>query len=239
MDKNTWIKELTGYLKAQNIDDIDEIISEYDEHFARKAADGYSEEEIAVKLGGPKEIAAQFFAVKEKPEGKKAGRLFLGAGLAFADIFVASFFIVLFLWVVVLGAAALGSALSGVALIVNPLLPESINVIPPMPYAGAVIMGITVIAFSLLLAIVTQYCWALTVQMGRAYKRWHKNTMTDAKYPPLDVHPTLKDKTRRRLRTMALIALVIFGAGLIVGYVVLAASAGSLGFWHAWNWFVV
>ncbi len=238
MDKQTYLKELAGYLKAQNVDDIDEIISEYDEHFTRKASDGYSEEEIAKKLGGPKEIAAQFAAVKVKPERKKPGRVFLWTGLVFADIFIWSFFIVLFLWVVVMGIASLAVAAAGIALILSPLLMSFVTVIPPMPYAGAVIMGVTVIAFAVLLAIVTQYSWALTVQMGRAYRRWHKNTLSETPYPPLDLHPTLKDKTRRRLRTAALLALVVFGVGFVVGYVVLAASAGALGFWHAWNWFV-
>ena len=238
MDKNTWIKELAGYLKAQNVDDIDEIIAEYDEHFTRKAADGYTEEEIAVKLGDAKDIAAQFAAVKQKPAGnKKAVRALLGIGLGFADLFVGTFFIVLISWVVALGITAIGFALAGVALILNPILPDIIAV-PTMPYAGAVILAISVMAFAVLLAVVTQYSWALTAQMGRAYKRWHKNTLSDAKYPPLDVHPTLRDKTRRRLRTVSLFALVVFGVTFVIGYIVLAASAGALGFWHVWNWFV-
>ena len=237
MDKKTWIKELSGYLKSQNVDDIDDIVAEYDEHFTRKAADGYSEEEIAVKLGNPQEIGAQFGTVKEKPNSKKAGHIFLGIGLGFADICVVSFFIVLFSWVIALGAFALSSALLGVGLIVSPLLPD-IVVIPPMPYAGAIIMAVSMLALAVIMAVVTQYSWALTVQMGRAYRRWHKNTLSEAKYPPLDVHPTLKDKTRRRLRTLALIALVVFGVSLVIGYAFLAASAGAFEFWHVWNWFV-
>ena len=237
MNKQIWIKELAGYLKAQNVEDIDEILLEYDEHFTRKAADGYTEEEIAVKLGDAKDISAQFAAVKQKTDPKKAGRAVLAIGLGFADIFVFSFFIVLFSWIIVLGISTLAFALAGIGLIVSPLLP-SLIVIPPMPYPGAVILSISILAFAALLAVVTQYSWVLTVQMIRAYRRWHKNTLSDAKYPPLDVHPTLKDKTRRRLRTVALIALVVFGASFVIGYVVLAACAGAFEFWHVWNWFV-
>ncbi len=161
----------------------------------------------------------------------------MGVGLGFLDLFVGAFFIVLLLWVVVLGAAAIGTAFIGGVLIVGPLMP-AVVIIPPMPYGGAVILGVAVIAFAVLLAVVTRYSWALMAQIGRAYRRWHRNTLTDAKYPPLDAHPTLKDKTRRRLRSVALIALVVFGVGFVIGFAVLSVSAGALGFWHVWHWFV-
>jgi uncharacterized membrane protein len=62
MNKQAYLNELKAHLKASAVSDIDEIIAEYDEHFTRKIADGYTEEEIAAKLGRPKEIALQFCA---------------------------------------------------------------------------------------------------------------------------------------------------------------------------------
>jgi hypothetical protein len=62
--------------------------------------------------------------------------------------------------------------------------------------------------------------------------------MNDGKYPPYSMHPMMKDRLRRRLRSVSLIALIVFGATFFIGFVVLAASAGALGFWHVWNWFV-
>ncbi len=60
MNKQSFIGELKRLLDAQNIGDADEIIAEYEEHFARKTADGYTEAEIAAKLGDPAEIAGEY-----------------------------------------------------------------------------------------------------------------------------------------------------------------------------------
>ncbi|NLT13963.1 MAG: DUF1700 domain-containing protein, partial [Clostridiales bacterium] len=231
------LNELSSYLKSGNIEDIDEILAEYDEHFMRKMADGYTEEEIAAKLGKPKEIAAQFKPVGIKADQRKGGKIVIGTGLVFADIFVVSFFIVLYAWAIVLGAAALGSAVCGLSLFIRPLLPAGIIFLPPMPYIGGVILGVTLLAFGVLLAVVTVYSWTLTNQLGKAYRRWHKNMMSDGKFPPLAKHPMVKDVTRRKLRTVTLIALIALGVSFIIGYIVMAASAGALGFWHAWKWF--
>jgi uncharacterized membrane protein len=238
MGKQNWIKELTGYLNAQNADDIDEIISEYDEHFARKAADGYSEEEIAIKLGNPKDIAAQYVQMKEKAEKRKSNKVLVGTGLFFADLFTVPFFVVMYAWIAVLGAASIATGAYGVCLMVKPVLWFDSIIFPPIPYIGGLIWGVMMIAFGVLAAAVMLYCCALTVQMGRAYARWHKNAMNDGKYPPYSMHPMMKDRLRRRLRSVSLIALIVFGATFIIGFVVLAASAGALGFWHVWNWFV-
>ena len=238
VNRQTYLNELNNHLKANNVEDIEEILAEYNEHYTRKTADGYTEEEIAAKLGNPKEIAEQFAPVRNKKEKRAAHKAITATGLLFTDIFVVSFFIVLFAWAFVLGAAAVSSAVCGLCLFIRPLLPTGIIFLPPMPYIGGVIWGVSLCAFGILMAVLTKYCWLFAIQLGRAYRRWHKNTMTDGKYPPLAKHPMLKDITRRRLRSVSLIALVVFGVSLIIGYVVMAASAGALEFWHAWSWFV-
>ena len=42
---------------------------------------------------------------------------------------------------------------------------------------------------------------------------------------------------KRRLRSAALISLVIFAASFILAYIVCTLSAGSMEFWHVWGWF--
>lgn len=238
MNKQVYLNELRQRLSANNVEDIEEIIAEYDEHFIRKMADGYTQEEIASKLGAPKEIAQQFASVGVKSDGEKAGRIIVGTGLVFADIFIVSFFIVLFAWVFVLGVTAFATALCGLGLLIRPLLPAGIVLLPPMPYFGAILMAVSMIALSVLIAVVTVYSWSLTLQLGKAYRRWHKNMMSGGKYPPLAKYPMLKDVMRRKLRTATLVALVVFGVGFVIGYIVLALSAGAIEFWHVWHWFV-
>lgn len=237
MNRQSYLNELRNHLKSHDVEDIDEILDEYDEHFTRKMADGYTEEEIAAKLGRPDEIAAQFKSVGTRAEQRKSGRIIIGTGLAFADIFVVSFFIVLYAWAIVLGAAAVSSAICGLCLFIRPLLPAGIIFLPPMPYAGGLIWGLTMLSFGVLMAVVTVYSWTLTNQLVKAYRRWHKNMMSGGKYPPLAKHPVMKDAARRKLRAITLISLVVLGVSFIVGYVVMAACAGALGFWHEWNWF--
>lgn len=238
MNKQVYLNELRQRLSANNVEDIEEIIAEYDEHFIRKMADGYTQEEIASKLGAPKEIAQQFASVGVKSDGKKAGRFIVGTGLVFADIFIVSFFIVLFAWVFVLGVTAFATALCGLGLLIRPLLPAGIVLLPPMPYFGAILMAVSMIALGVLIAVVTVYSWSLTLQLGKAYRRWHKNMISGGKYPPLAKYPMLKDVMRRKLRTATLVALVVFGVGFVIGYIVLALSAGAIEFWHVWHWFV-
>ena len=58
MTKQEYLAQLKNELKHNDISDEDEILSEYEQHFAFKLADGFSEEEIAAKLGAPAQIAA-------------------------------------------------------------------------------------------------------------------------------------------------------------------------------------
>lgn len=62
MTKNEFMAKLTDELKKRNIEDAADVAEEYEQHFAFKLADGYSEEEIAAKLGDPTALAAQFDA---------------------------------------------------------------------------------------------------------------------------------------------------------------------------------
>ena len=103
-------------------------MEEYDEHFDFKLADGYSEQEIAARLGDPVKLAAQFVpaAPGEKcPAGKKALTV---TDLVLLDILAEMALVALVAFGVVLiaAAAALGSAgaclLARVALILFAVL---------------------------------------------------------------------------------------------------------------------
>ena len=55
MTKNEFMTRLASELRKRNVADAADIAEEYEQHFAFKLADGYSEEEIAAKLGSPEE----------------------------------------------------------------------------------------------------------------------------------------------------------------------------------------
>lgn len=57
MTKNEFMTQLTSELHRRNIADSADVIEEYEQHFAFKLADGYTEEEIAARLGDPVALA--------------------------------------------------------------------------------------------------------------------------------------------------------------------------------------
>ena len=237
MNKANYLKELESLLRTNNAEDVDDIIAEYDVHFQRKMADGFSEEEIAARLGKPKEIAEQFKGVTTPRSGNAAGRMALAAGVYFGDIFVGSFFIVLYACIFALGVTAVSTAFASLCIIARPVLPIWVMEIPVMPYSGSLLLAVSLFGFSALSAVATMYCYRFTRRTGNAYVRWHNNTLRDEKYPPIAIFPLVGDVARRKLRATAIISLFIFGIFLVVGYIVLATSAGSVEFWHVWNWF--
>ena len=60
MNRNEFMTRFAEELRKRKISDADEIIEEYKQHFDFKSADGFSEEEVAAKLGDPSALAAQF-----------------------------------------------------------------------------------------------------------------------------------------------------------------------------------
>ena len=59
MTRNEFIKRLKAGLKGMPQDDIDEIVADYEAHFAAGAAEGRSEQEVAAALGNPARLARE------------------------------------------------------------------------------------------------------------------------------------------------------------------------------------
>lgn len=70
MTKQKFMSKLSDELNRRGVADADDILQEYEQHFAFKLADGCTEEEIAARLGDPARLAAQF---GESGEAKKSG----------------------------------------------------------------------------------------------------------------------------------------------------------------------
>lgn len=236
MNKEQYLSTLRKRLDQENVPDVEEILTEYEEHFDRKLADGFSEEEIAAKLGNPVEIAEQFSAGELAPR-EGAPKALVAASLVFVDIGAFSFFALLYAWAFCLAAVALACLTASLALIFRPAIP--LFSIPPMPYGGALLLAVSMLGLSGASAIAAIYSARLISRLSSAYARWHRNTLNGGIYPRRAIFPIIgADKVRRRLRTAALVALTLFGVTLIIAYAVLAISAGSLEFWHVWHWFV-
>ena len=242
MNKQEYLSELEKALGAAHVQDTDEILEEYAEHFDMKKFDGYGEEEIAARLARPAEIARQFEEIKTSKSGKGIGKVFTAIGLCFTNLFVWPVFIMFFAWVIALGAFAVASLAAGVFTIASiqriTVRPGSVTLIPDMPFICSLFLGIALLAIAVLAAFGTEYCRMYAAQIVRTYSRWHgavwgKNTVS----PPLPAHPVMKPKKRRAMRNVTLIALLVLVVALVVGLASMMIAAGSLEPWHVWRWF--
>jgi uncharacterized membrane protein len=236
MNKTEFINTLTNTLKERKIHDIDEIVAEYEQHFSIKMADGYSEEEIAARLGDPKALGEQFDS--ETNEARTGNKAIVVVGLAFVDIIATALSVLLFTWVIVMGAAAIAFAVAGVCLVGNLNIS---NLLPNMPYSVGLLFAATLLALAVLTAVGTAYFGLYARQLVRSYLRWHRNTLAtasgEALLPNIPAHPQISAAKNRRMRKTALVALTVFVVTLQAGYIVAALAAGALEFWHVWGWF--
>ena len=238
MTKLDFMTQLAQELKKRGVSDSDDILEEYEQHFAFKLADGYSEEEIAAKLGAPKDLAAQFIPAAQKKTG--VGRFFTVFGLCWLDLFYGIFVVLLAAWAVVMASAVLSFGLVGVCLVGNlGVLP--IVSLPEMPYVSALLLGISLLGLAAVCVVGCVYYFAFLRQFCKAYARFHKNALSASRgepaLPALPFYPQFAPARRRRLRTVLLVSLVCFGVFLVAGAVVSAVLAGNVQFWHVWHWF--
>ena len=237
MNRDTYLSELEKALRSARVQDFQEVLSEYAEHFERKQADGFSQEEIAARLVAPKELARQY-AGQAEGTADGGGRAIMITGLVCVDVVVGILFILLYAWVLVIAVLAIAAFALGISLITG------INIngwIPFIPLIPKLITGIDCLALSLLSGLGTVYSFLFVNQLTRVYAHWHRaraNPRSSARFAPTPpMVPQLKPKLRSRMRDLALVTLAVFAVLLLIGFLSMAISAGSFEFWHVWNWF--
>ena len=93
MTKLEFMSKLASELHKRNIADAADVLEEYEQHFAFKLSDGYSEEEIAARLGSPANLAAQFEPAPQGAKRRSAALTWLWLG--WVDVFFGLFAILL------------------------------------------------------------------------------------------------------------------------------------------------
>lgn len=234
MTKQDYLTQLKNELKRNSVADAEDIVSEYEQHFLFKLADGFAEEEIAAKLGAPEVIAAQFAGIHSEGKCKSGRKGFLVLWLGLIGVFEVVLYTTFLCFAVALVCASIVPVVFGVELIAGM---NYLNLLPPMPYGGAFVIGIMLIALGVILFLFALYCFAFLRQMVRASLRWRKNMISDEALPRLPLNPQFSPKTRRALRNVLLWAVLIFGIAFVAGYTILGLYTHSWGFWHALGWF--
>lgn len=232
MTKKEYLDELRKELKQNNVEDIDDIIAEYEEHFNFKLEEGLTEEEISKKLSSPKETA-QEYAPRPEPVNKfeKGTKV---AGLTFMSIPLGLIYALIWASVAVLGIFSIASLVTGFCLI------TTINIaglIPYIPYFPALMIGIACFGLAILSAVGTFYMFMYVKQWGKVYCRWCKNIANNSHYPSISKHPKISKKLSSKLKLIAIIGLVCFISALVIGYISMCIAAKSIQPWHVWSWF--
>lgn len=236
MNQKQYLDALEKELRKHQVADVDEVLADYEAHFARKQADGYTEEEIARKLGTPQEIAADFLPElgADTADGpRKAGGM-TRVALCLLDLFAVPVFITLYAWAIVMFAGSVAAFALGAYIALGL---DLISVIPVLTVAGGILMGVGIAALAGLLFMGSIWFLMLAGQMTRAYLRWHGNRWFGRHELSLPLTPQITGKKRRVIRTVVLVTLIAFILLFVAGFIVLSVQAGTAGFWHHWHWF--
>ena len=212
MNRAQFLKELESELKRRGVDEIEDVLDEYSEHFFCKMENGCTEGEVAARLGSPKAIAAQYAGRETGPAGSRVGQVFAGIGVSLGTIIAGALEIVL-------AAFGLCCAAAGVQLLLNQ---NWFGLLPGMPRASQLILGAALLALAVVAALACAWLGRMTVGCIRACRA--KPQGRAAHIPAGSARPIA-------------IAGVIFLTLLAAGFAVSAILAGSIEFWHTWNWF--
>ena len=236
MNKKQYLDALEKELRQSKVADVEDVLADYEAHFTRKTQDGYTEDEVARKLGTPQEIAADFLPDPGGKGGETASgsRAMRRIGLCLGDLFALPVFLILYAWAIaMLAVSAAVFALGGYICLGLNLL----SFIPVLTTAGGILMGLGIVAVAVLLFAASVWFMLLAAQMTRAYMRWHGNRWFGRHELSLAMTPQMTGKKRRVLRSVVLVSLISFILLFVAGFIVLSIQAGTLGFWHHWHWF--
>lgn len=236
MKKNEYLQQLEAELIKSCVPDTDDILAEYEHHFIMKLSEGYSEEEISARLGSPEQIARQFEPESKKKNVSIGTKILLVTGISLLDIIMGCIFIALYAWVIAIGVLGISAFVLGFSLVGGIRFNELI--IPYMPYAGGLLLGISILALGVVAVMGTLMSHIYTIRFAKVYLRWHKNTLSSQYLPPLSLKPDLSGKFLRRVRKITVFSSIIFAVISVTANIVLFAYADFQAYWHAWNWFV-
>ena len=139
MKRADFMAQLRAGLSGLHADDVNDILADYESHFADGAAHGRSEEEVCSALGDPARLAREMRAEvgfrrweENRTPGNLAGVLLALLGLATLDlVFLFPILIVMFFVFVGLGCACLGVIIGGTFLLVAGITGSLHEHLPP------------------------------------------------------------------------------------------------------------
>lgn len=177
MNKEEYLKKLSKLIKKVSIEDKNDILLDYDEHFRIGVENGRTEEEIAEALGDPKNVAKQIKAdyMVKRAEDKPSPTSIIEAVVAVAGLGLINMFVVvpsLILAVIIIGLIAAGSAviIMGVIITVSPLLHVFFPNLIYLPLKGGVGTLLMVLGGICITILGTFFVIVMTYAANKLYK---------------------------------------------------------------------
>jgi len=217
---NTLRIRLTGHVSRE---DLDDILSDYAEHFSIGKSEGRSEEELSRALGSPDDVAREILAsylVKRAEQARSAGNIWsavmatLGLGLFNLAVVFIPFIILIALLTVIFVAGVLLVVLGPIMLLASVL--QMLGAPIPAPWltpAGGffISLGLTVAGVFLVVAglSLTRFFYRL----GIRYLKWNIRIIRGGEGPDRDGVPCPSAGTIPRDGARHLDLQVRFGAG--------------------------
>ena len=222
MNRQEFLNELNRELIKQEIDEPEEIIEEFNEHFESKLSEGLTEERIIKKLESPKNIAKEYAEQNTKNEDKIKRNIIKGIALGCLSAFIGVIFVVLFCAVLIIAAFTLACLVFGFCSITTLNIG---GIMPAVPAAAGVFAGLALLSLALVSAIGTIFCWLYAVQWVKAYVRWHNNLLFSRfVYPSVSAHPWVKKFTGNQLKFALMIGVFSFVVFCATAFLILFAT---------------
>lgn len=212
---------LTGHVSQE---DLDEILSDYAEHFSIGKSEGRSEQELCTALGTPEDVAREILAsylVTKAEQARSAGNIWhavmatLGLGL-FNLICVLIPFVLLIALLVIIFIAGMVMLVSGPIMLLIAVM-QLIGFTIPVSWWSSPVMGIFIsiglCIAGIILVILDFHLARYFYRIAIRYLKWNIRVIRGGDGPDQDEAPCPSSSTVPRDGAESLDLQVLFGAG--------------------------
>lgn len=217
---NTLKTRLTGHVSQE---DLDDILSDYAEHFSIGKSEGRSEEELSRALGSPDDVAREILAsylVKRAEQARSAGNIWhavmatLGLGLFNLAVVLIPFILLIALLTVIFVAGVLLVVIGPILLLVAILQLLGMNLATPWssPLTG-ILLSIAISVAGVFLVMAGLHLSWFFYRLGIRYLKWNIRIIRGGDRPDRDDEPCPSSSSIPRDGAQHLELQVRFGAG--------------------------
>jgi uncharacterized membrane protein len=214
MNKLEFLSTMEKELKKRNVTDIEDIIEDYREYFDQHIALGQKEEDIASFIGDIKSIIEDYVIVDQRNHKK-------WFELVTVSVIALPLLIMSYGFLIVTAASALAFWAIAIYYIFNvssfsfmpviPLIPKIFYILSSLS-ASALMFSFSIRYYGMLNSMTKQYIVKQTIRIG------------DFVIP----------KIYQNIFKISLISFMIL---FVVTFIVSVISAGTIQYWHEWQWF--